>query len=121
MVSTTLGYRCLVQRLQTASGLGKCQVHKSLEPHLRHTAMVFLAYTLLELTKPNSQMNNPHHKTIGELKQNLQNQQIIYVKDRYYLIDISKTPIDWQSFNLLNNNLNLDELQCRETQLAFIF
>lgn len=83
--------------------------------------MVFLAYTLLELTKPNSQMNNPHHKTIGELKQNLQNQQIIYVKDRYYLIDISKTPIDWQSFNLLNNNLNLDELQCRETQLAFIF
>jgi hypothetical protein len=100
---------------------GKCQAHKSLEPHLRHTAMVFLAYTLLELTKPNSQKDNPIHKTIGELKRNLQNQQIIYVKDRYYLIDMSKTRIDWQTFNLLDNHLNLNELQSRETQLALIF
>lgn len=103
--------------------LGKCQAHKSLEPHLRHTAMVFLAYTLLELTNPQKSEKKEisYHKTIGELKRSLQSQQIIYVKERYYLTDISKTPVDWKTVNLLNNNLNLKDLLDKETQLAFNF
>ena len=100
---------------------GKCQAHKSLEPHLRHTAMVFLAYTLLELTKPESHNSNRVHRSIGELKRNLQSQQIIYVNESYYFINTAKSRIDWQAFNLLNNRLNLSELQGGEIQLALAF
>lgn len=105
--------------------LGKCQAHKALEPHLRHTAMVFLAFTLLELTKANEDHRNPVHKTtnktIGDLKRELQNQQLLYVNGQYHVIDISEMNRDWETVDFLVGHLRLDDIPYRETQLVFNF
>lgn len=101
--------------------LGKCQAHKEMETHTRHTAMVFLAFTLLELTKPNVKKSDAGAKTIGDLKRDLQNQQLIYVNGQYQIIDASKMKLDWEKLNFLYDHLELDGLGHRETQLVFDF
>jgi hypothetical protein len=101
--------------------LGKCQAHKSLEPHLRHTAMVFFAFTLLELAKSKLDNKSPHDTTLGDLKRHLQNQQLIYVNGQYYIIDISQTNLDWDKVNQLTSLLDLNTMNRRETQLVLNF
>ena len=102
--------------------LGKCQAHKSIEPHLRHTAMVFFAFTLLEMMK--SKVNcydNSVHKTIGDIKRYLQNQQLVYANGTYYIVDITKTNLDWDKVNYFAQVIDINNNSNKETQLVFNF
>lgn len=101
--------------------LGKCQAHKSVEPHLRHTAMVFFAFTLFELMKSKDNHYTPIDTTIGDLKRYLQNQQLIYINGQYHIVDISKTNLDWDKVSYLTKLLDLNSISPTETQLVFNF
>ena len=101
--------------------LGKCQAYKTLEPHLRHTAMVFFAFTLLELIKSKVNEKNLDNSTIGDLKRYLQNQHIVEVNDQYKIIDISQTKWDWDKVNRLTSVLDLNNINIRETQYVLNF
>ena len=101
--------------------LGKCQAHKSVEPHLRHTAMVFFAFTILELMKSKDNHYTSIDTTIGDIKRYLQNQQLIYIDGQYHLVDISKANLDWDKVSYLTKLLELNSVVSTETQLMFNF
>lgn len=102
--------------------LGKCQAHKSIEPHLRYTAMVFFAFTLLELTKSEANYrSNSSQTTIGDIKRYLQRQQLIYLNGTYHIVDISKINIDWDKVNYISQVIDIKNISSKETQLVFNF
>ena len=101
--------------------LGKCQVHKSLDPQLRHTAMVFLAYTLLELMKSTSNKGSTIDTTIGDIRRYLQHQQLIYVNGQYHVVDILQSPSNWDQVNEFTDLIDIKNITSRETQLVFNF
>lgn len=97
-------------------GLGKCQAHKSMEPHLRYTAMGFLAFTLLELTKAKVNCS-----TIGDIKRYLQNQQLICLNGTFHIVDISTIKLNWDHVNYFSQVIDFNDINDRETQLVFNF
>jgi SRSO17 transposase len=101
--------------------LGKCQAYKMLEPHLRHTAMVFFAFTLFELIKSKANEKNLKSSTIGDLKRYLQAQHIVELNGQYQVLDISQTKLDWDKVNRLTNALDLNNMILRKTQYVLNF
>jgi SRSO17 transposase len=101
--------------------LGKCQSHKSVDSQLRHTAMVFLAFTLLELMKSTGKNSSTIDTTIGDIKRYLQHQQLIYVNGQYHLVDISQSPSNWDQINEFTDLLDIKNITSPETQLVFNF
>jgi len=101
--------------------LGKCQVHKSLDPQLRHTAIVFLAFTLLELMKSNGNHYSAVDTTIGDIRRYLQNQQLVYVNGQYHVVDISSSPLDWDQVNEFTDRIDIKNITFREPQLVLNF
>lgn len=101
--------------------LGKCQVHKSLDPQLRHTAMVFLAFTLLELMKSAGNNGAAIDTTIGDIRRDLQNQQLVYINGQYHVVDISQSTSNWDQVNEFTDIINIKNIMSRETQLVFNF
>jgi SRSO17 transposase len=99
--------------------LGKCQGHKSVDAQLRHTAMVFLAFTLLELMKSTGHNGSAINTTIGDIKRYLQHQQLIYVNGQYHVVDISQSPLNWDQVNQFINLIDIKNITSRETQLVF--
>jgi hypothetical protein len=102
-------------------GLGKCQAHKSIEPHLRHTAMVFFAYSILTLIKSKGLLKPEISKTCGEIKRYLQNQQLIFANGNYHLVDISSVELNWDKVSDLTKLIDLNKIKDREIQLVFNF
>ncbi len=101
--------------------LGKCQSHKSVESQLRHTAMVFLAFPLLELMKSNGNHYPAVDTTIGDIRRYLQNQQLVYINGQYHVVDISKSPLNWDQVNEFTDLIDIKNIMSRETQLVFNF
>jgi len=101
--------------------LGKCQAHKSVEPHLRYTAMAFFAFSILELMKSKGNPDLPIGTSCGQIKRYLQNQQLVYINGQYQLVDMSKTNLDWDKVNYLTKVLDLNTIITRETQLVLKF
>jgi SRSO17 transposase len=99
--------------------LGKCQVHKSVDPQLRHTAMVFLAFTLLQLIKSTGNNGSPIDTTIGDIRRYLQHQQLIYVNEQYHLVDISNSTFNWDQVNEFTDLIDIKNINAKETQLVF--
>jgi SRSO17 transposase len=102
-------------------GLGKCQAYKSIEPHLRYTAMVFFAYSIVTLIKSKGLLKVEIGKTCGEIKRYLQNQQLIFANGNYYLVDISSVKLNWDKVTDLTKIIDLNKVKGRETQLVFNF
>lgn len=100
--------------------LGKCQARKSVDPHLRHTAIVFLAYTLLELMKSKNYYADVN-KTIGAVKRYLQNQQLIYINGQYQIVDLSKINLNWDDVNYLTRQIDINNIITKEMQLVLNF
>ena len=100
---------------------GKCQAYKSIEPHLRHTAMVFFAYSILTLLKSKSSLNPGVGKTCGEIKCYLQNQQLLFANGQYHFVDISNSNLDWDKVNNITKLIDLNKVKNRETQLVLKF
>jgi hypothetical protein len=98
--------------------LGKCQAYKMLEPHMRHTAMVFFTYALLELIKSK---DNSDNSTIGDLKRYLQNQHLVDINGQYKVIDVSQMKLNWNQVNRLTCVLDLNKMKLRETQYVLNF
>ena len=98
--------------------LGKCQAHKSIEPHLRHTAMVFFAFALVELIKSDGKSRQLFGKSCGHIINYLQNQQLVHINSQYHVVDISRTYLDWNKINILSKVIDLNEISNRETQLV---
>ena len=98
--------------------LGKCQAHKFIEPHLRHTAIVFFTFSLIELTKSKDNPKLQIGTTCGQVKRYLQNQQLIYFNGQYQLVDVSKTDLNWDKVNYIAKVLDLNSVNCTETQLV---
>jgi SRSO17 transposase len=101
--------------------LGKCQSHKSVDPQLRHTALVFLAFTLLELMKSTGNQGSPVDTTIGDIRRYLQHQQLIYVNGQYHVVDISQSPSNWDQINEFTDLIDIKSIMGKETQLVFNF
>jgi len=101
--------------------LGKCQFHKSVTPQLRHTAMVFLAFTLLELMKSASHNKSSLDTTIGDIRHYLQNQQLVYINGQYHVLDISKTKRSWDQVHEFIDLIDIKSIIGKETQLVFNF
>ncbi len=101
--------------------LGKCQSHKSVAPQLRHTAMVFLALTRLELMKSNGNHDPNVDTTIGDIRRYLQNQQLVYVNGQYHVVDISNSKLNWDQINESTDLIDIKNMTSRKTQLAFNF
>jgi hypothetical protein len=87
--------------------LGKCQSHQSADSQLRHTTMVFLAFTLLELMESTGQNGSTIDTIIGDIRRYLQHQQLIYVNAQYYLVDISQSPTNRDHVNEFSDLLIL--------------
>jgi len=102
-------------------GFGKCQAYKSIEPHLRHTAMVFFAYSILTLIKSKDNFSTTIGKTCGEIKRYLQNQQLIFANGQYHFVDVSNSNLDWDKINNLTKLIDLNKVKGRETQLILNF
>jgi hypothetical protein len=100
---------------------GKCQVYKSVDPQLRHTAMVFLAFTLLELMKSTGNQGSPVDTTIGDIRRYLQNQQLVYINGQYHVVDTSSSKLNWDQVNEFTNLIDIKNITSRETQLVFNF
>lgn len=101
--------------------LGKYQGHKSLDAQLRHTAMVFLAFTLLELMKSAGHNGSAIDTTIGDIRRYLQNQQLLYINGQYHVVDISTSPSNWDQVNEVTDRIDITSIIARETQLVFNF
>jgi hypothetical protein len=101
--------------------LGKCQVYKSVDPQLRHTAMVFLAFTLLELMKSAGNNGSSVDTTIGDIRRYLQNQQLVYVNGQYQVVDISSSTLNWDQVNGFTDLIDIKSITAKETQLVFNF
>lgn len=101
--------------------LGKCQAHKLMTPHLRHTAMTFFAFSIMELLKSKRNVPASIGATCGEIKQFLQNQQLIYVNGEYQVIDATQFVLEWTQIYELTKLIDLKELNNGETQLVLNF
>jgi SRSO17 transposase len=101
--------------------LGKCQAHKSITSHLRHTAMAFFAFSIMELLKSKRNITTSIGATCGEIKQFLQNQQLIYVNGEYQIVDTTQFALEWTQVNELTKLIDLKELNNAETQLVLNF
>jgi len=101
--------------------LGKCQSYKSVDPQLRHTAMVFLAFTLFELMKSNGNHYPAVDTTIGDIRRYLQNQQLVYINGQYHVVDISKSTLNWDQVNEFTQLIDIKNITSTETQLVFNF
>lgn len=101
--------------------LGTCQAHKALEPHLRHTAMVFFALVTMELIKARGNCHDSIATTCGEIKRYLQNQQLLCINDQYEIVDISSYNLNWKQVNQLTKLIDLDTINTTETQLMLNF
>ncbi len=93
--------------LKQEFALGKCQAHKSIEPHLRHTALCFFAFVLLQLAKIHWFSESTDIQTIGDVKAWLQKQMLCIDNQGYSIREINEYKIQFQEIIKIENLLTI--------------
>lgn len=89
--------------------LTKCQAHKSIEPHLRHTALCFLSFVLLELAKVNWLSENKDIKSTSDVKLWLEKQLLYKTNQVWSLKEFNSQKFPIQEIIKLDKLLTIEK------------